>query len=100
MWHPERVTGLACGDDGLGRAAGALGVGPVGIEPEPERDADRSRQRPQQRNRTVDAAAHGNSDPPGGMRRPEHGPDRVGERVDGERLATNRRRLEEGEPNQ
>src|SRR5439155_2332943 len=32
--HPERVTGLACGDDGLGRATGALRVGPFGIEPE------------------------------------------------------------------
>src|SRR5918911_1373802 len=41
--QPERVAGLARRDDRLGRAAGALGVGTVWVEPESERDADRAR---------------------------------------------------------
>ena len=45
MRQPERVAGRARGEHGLGRAAGALGVGPVRVEPEAERDADRVRAR-------------------------------------------------------
>ena len=41
-----RVTRLARGDHRARRAAGALGVRPVRIEPQPQRDADRRRSRP------------------------------------------------------
>ena len=54
----QPMAGLARSDHRLRRAAGALGVGAVGIEPEAERDADRVPAGAQQRNRAVDAAAH------------------------------------------
>ena len=56
--HAEPMTGLARGDHAVGRAAGALGVRPFGIEPEPQRHSDRVRQRAEQGNRAVDPAAH------------------------------------------
>ena len=62
MRQAERVAGLARGDHGLGRAAGALGVGPLRVEPEPQRDADRVGPGAQQRDRAVDAAAHRDGD--------------------------------------
>jgi hypothetical protein len=92
-----RVAGR---DHGLRRAAGALGVGPVGIEPEPERDPDRIRQRPEQGDRAVDAAAHRNGNPTRRPRRTEDGPDRIRQRVHRERLTTNSGSLEQGKPDQ
>ena len=86
---------LARRDHALGRAAGALGVRPVGIEPEPQRHADGVRQRAQQRDRAVDSAAHRHGDASGCWRRAEDRPERVRERVDRERLAADRRRLEQ-----
>ena len=41
MRQAETVARLARGQDGLGRAAGTLGVGAGRVEPEPQRDADR-----------------------------------------------------------
>ena len=95
MRDAEPVARLARGDHALGRAAGALGVGPVRIEPEPQRHADRVRQRAQERDRAVDAAAHRHRDAAGRRRGPEDRPERVRERVDRERLAADRRRLEQ-----
>ena len=48
-----------------------------------------------QRNGAVDAAAHGHGDASGCRRRPEDRPERVRESVDRERLAADRRRLEQ-----
>ena len=59
---PEPVAGRARGDDGLGRAAGPLGVGAGRIEPEPERDPDRVLACAEKRDRAVHAAAHRNGD--------------------------------------
>ena len=98
--HPERVTRLACGDHGLGRAASSLGVWAVGVEPEPERDADRSRQRPQQRDRTVHPAAHRHSNAPRRMRRPENGSNRIRECVNGQSVPTNGGSVEQRKPDQ
>jgi hypothetical protein len=95
--QPERMARLARGDDGLGRAAGALGVRSDRIEPEPERHADRLRPGAEEGDGAVDAAAHRDRHPPGRRRGAEDGPDRVRERVDGQRLAADRRRLEERE---
>ena len=94
------MAGLAGGDDCLGRAASALRVGAVGIEPKAQRDPDRSRARAQQRDRAVDAAAHRDRDAPGRGSRAKHGSDRVRQRVGGQRLATDGGRLEKGEPNE
>ena len=84
--QPERVAGLARGDHGLGRAAGALGVGPGRVEPEPQRDPDRLRPGPQQRDGAVDAAAHRDRDPARVGLGAEDLRERVRERVGGERL--------------
>ena len=93
--HAEPVARLACRDHALGRAARALGVGPGRVEPEPQRHADRVRQRAQQRDGAVDAAAHRDGDASGRRLGAEDRPERVCERVDGERLAADRRRLEQ-----
>ena len=95
--QPEPVAGLARGDDGVGRAAGALGARAGRVEPEAERDADRVRGRAQQGHGAVDAAAHRDRDPAGPVRGREHGRDRVRERVGGERLAGHGRGLEQRE---
>ena len=95
MRDAEQVTRLACRDHALGRAAGAFGAGPVGIEPEPQRHADGVRQRAQEGDRAVDSAAHGHGDASGFWLRPEDRPERIRKRVDGERLAADRRRLEQ-----
>ena len=85
------VTSLARSDHRLGRAAGALRRGGLGVDPEPEGDADRCRAGPEERDRAVDAAAHRHRDPVGVRLGPEDRPDRVGQRVDGEALAARRR---------
>jgi hypothetical protein len=84
----------------IGRATGALRVGPVGIQPEPQRDADGVRQGLEQRNGAVDTAAHSNRDAPGRTLRPKHGSDRIGKRVNGKRLTPDRRSLEQRQPDQ
>ncbi len=98
MRDAEPVARLARRDHGLRRAAGALGVGPGGVEPEPQRDADGVRQRPQEGDGAVDAAAHRDRRASGAPPGPEDGPERVRERVDGERLAADRGRLEQRQP--
>jgi len=64
VWDTERMASCACSKNSIGRATGALRVGPVGIEPEPQGDANRVRQRLEQRNGTVNAATHRNSNAP------------------------------------
>jgi hypothetical protein len=91
------VAGLPGRQDRLGRAAGALGIGAVRVEPQAERDADRLRPRAQERNGAVDAAAHGHGDPGRTYGRLQDRTQRVRERVHGERLARDRRRLEQGQ---
>ena len=96
--EPERVTGLPGRDHGLRRAAGALGVGPLRIEPEPERDSDRLRAGAKERDGAVDAAAHRDGDPFGIGLRAEDLRERVRERVRGERLARHGGGLEQRQP--
>ncbi len=91
----EPVTRLARRNHALGRAAGALGVGAVRVEPEPQRHADGVRQRAQEGHRAVDAAAHCHGHASGRRLGPEDRPESVRERVHGQRLAADRSRLEE-----
>ena len=91
------VTRLTGGPDGLGRAARPLRVGPFGVGPEAERHADRARPGPQERNRTVDAAAHRHGHAVARRRGAEHRPEGARERVDGQRLPPDRRRLEQAQ---
>jgi hypothetical protein len=91
----ERVARLPCRDDCLGRAAGALGVGPRRVEPEPQRHADRLRPRTEDGDGAVDAAAHRDRDPVGIRVGAEDLRQRVRERVGGEHLARNGCGLEE-----
>ena len=58
-----RMARLARGDHRARRAAGALGIRPVRVEPQAERHADRSRPRLEERHRAVDAAAHRDRNP-------------------------------------
>ena len=95
MRQPACMTGLACGNHRGRRAASALGVGPRRIDPEPEGDADRGLSYCEQRDRTVDAAAHRHRGAAGVGRTADGAADRVRERVDGKRLAADRRRLEQ-----
>ena len=94
MRHAESMARLARRDHALGRAAGALGIRAGRIEPEAKSHAHRVRQRAEQRDGTVDAAAHRNSHASGRRLGAEDRPERVRERVDGERLASDRRCLE------
>jgi len=86
-------------ENGIGRATGALRVGPIGIEPEPQRDADGVRQGLEQRNGAVDTAAHSNGNATGRTRSPKHRPDRIRERINSECLPTNGSSLEQSQPN-
>ncbi len=95
MRDAEPVARLAGGDDAVGRAARALGVRPLGIEPEPESHANRIRQRAQQRDGAVDASAHRDGGAGRRRHRAENRPERVRERVDRQCLAADRRRLEQ-----
>src|SRR5262249_35828883 len=97
MREPEPVGRLTGRDDRLGRAARALGVRAVRIEPEPERDADRVASGAQQRDRAVDASAHRDGNAARAGLGAEDGTERVREGVDGERLAADRSRLEQRE---
>ena len=91
----EPVARLPRGDHRAGGAAGTLTVGPGGIHPEPQRHTQRAWSGAQERNGAVDAAAHRDGDPVGVRVRPEDRPERVGERVDRERLAADGRGLEQ-----
>ena len=95
MRKAARVARLARGEHRARRAAGALGVGPVRVEPEAQRDTDRRRPRLEQRHGAVDAAAHRNRDAVGIRGRADRGCERVRERVDRQRLAADRARLEQ-----
>ena len=97
----ERVTGLAGADDGVGRAARTLGVGPARVEPEPQRDADRRRPRAVERDGAVDAAAHRDRDATrGGRGARDAGPSALATRIRGQRLAGHGRRLEQRQPDE
>jgi hypothetical protein len=93
--QPERMAGLARREHRFGGAAGSLCVGSFGVEPEPKRDADGRRAGLQQRDGAVDSAAHGHRDAVGIQLGGEDGAERVRERVGGERLAGDGRRLEQ-----
>jgi hypothetical protein len=97
--HAERVARGARSKNGSGRAASPLGVRPVGIEPEPQSDTDRIRQRLEQRDCAVDTAAHRNGNATGHPGSAKNRPDRVGERINSERLPTNRSSLEQSQSN-
>ena len=89
------VAGRARCNHGAGRAAGALAVGPCRIHPEPQRDAERMTSRPQESDRAVDAAAHRDCDAIGMRLRAKDLCERIRERVDGKRLAADRRSLDQ-----
>ena len=91
----EPVTRLPRGNHGLGRTAGPLRGGRLGIDPQPERDPDRGGAGPQQSHRAVDAPAHRDRDPCGVGIGAEDRPESVGERVDDETLSGHRGRLEQ-----
>ena len=95
MRYLEPVTRLPRRDHALGRAAGALGIRPVRIEPEPQRHADRVRQRAEECDRAVHAAAHRHCDTSRRGRCAEDGAERVRKRVHREGLAADGRRLEQ-----
>ncbi len=64
----QGVAGVAGGPHRVGRAAGPLAVGSLGIDPEPQRDTDRlaaGLRHLQQGHGAVDATAHGHRHPPG-----------------------------------
>jgi hypothetical protein len=86
-------------ENSIGRATGALRVGPVRIKPEPQRDADRVRQGLEQRNGTVDTTTHRDGNPSDRPRSPKHRPDRVGKRINSECRPTHRSSLEQSQPN-
>ena len=93
--EPEPVAGLARRDHRGRRAADPLARLRVRVDPEPERNPDGAGAGLQQGDRAVDAAAHRDRDPLRVARGADRRPDRVGERVDGERLAAHGRRLEQ-----
>ena len=92
------MAGGPSGDHSRRRAARALDVAPLRVDPEPQRHSDRLRSGAEQRHRAVDAAAHRDRDPLRVASRPEDRPDRGGERVHGELVAADGGRLEQGQP--
>ena len=94
------MAGLARGDHGRRRAADPLALGGPRVDPEPERDADGSPPGPEERDRAVDPAAHRDRRSARVGPRADRRPDRVRERIDRERLAADRRRLQERQPGQ
>ena len=92
------MTRLAGTDHGVGRAARPLGIGACRVEPEPKRHADRVRTSTQEGHGAVDAAAHRDGDPTRPRRGMDHLRKRVRHGVGGQRLARDRRRLEQGQP--
>ena len=77
------------------RAACALGVGRSRVLPEPERHADRVRPGADERDGAVDPAAHRDGDAPGTRCRRERRAKCGRERLDRERIAVDRGRLDE-----
>ena len=96
--QPSLVTGAPRRDHRGRRAARPLVVRRGRVDPEPERHADRVHARREKCDGAVDAAAHRHNRPGGIRRRAHRSADRVRERVDRERLAADRRRLEQGQP--
>ena len=92
-WQVSRAASTACG-----RAAGAFGIRSGRVEPEPQRHADRVTAGAEKRDGAVHAAAHRDGHALGRPRRAEDRTDRVRECVDGERLTSDRRRLEQRQP--
>ncbi len=92
---PEAMARLASRDHRRGRAADALARRSVRVDPEAQRHADRALAGREQRDRAVHAAAHRDGGPRRVGRRAHRGPDRVRERIGGERLPAHRRRLEQ-----
>ena len=96
---PERVAGLARGDDRRGRTARPLAVGTRGVGPEAQRYPDRlepCRARLEERDRAVHPAAHGDGDPTGIERCADGGPEPIMQGVECQRPARNRSGLEQG----
>ena len=95
MRQPALVARAPRREDGLGRAARALDVRPLRVDPEAEGHADCLRPGGEERHRRVDAAAHRDRDPTGVGSRPHDRADRVRKRVDRERVAADRGRFEQ-----
>src|SRR5207248_1447211 len=57
VWEAQCVARLSRRDHGLGRAAGALRVRTVRVEPQAKRHADRVRAGPEERDGAIDPAA-------------------------------------------
>ena len=98
MWEAQCVARLSRRDHGLGRAAGALRVRTVRVEPQAKRHADRVRAGPEERDGAIDPAAHRDGGPARRRCGAEDRPERGRERVGGERLARHGRRLEQRKP--
>src|ERR671924_327484 len=93
--HAERMTGLAGGDDGFRRAAGALRTGRLRVDPKPERDPDGVRAGLEQGDRAVDATTHRDGDAGRIGHRTEDRADGCGERIECQRIARHGGRLEQ-----
>ena len=67
VWQPEGVAALTGAQHGRGRAACALGIGCLLVDPQPEGEADdvaAPRSLAQQRDRGIHSARHRDRDPP------------------------------------
>ena len=93
--QPAGMTGVAGGDHRARRAAGALRVRPLRVEPEPKRHPHCRRAGLDQRDCTVDPAAHRDSDPVRVPARADRRADRIRERVEREELSSDRSSLEQ-----
>ena len=100
MREAERVTRGAGGRNGLRRAARTLGRRPGRVLPEPKGYADRIRSRAEQRDRTVDAPAHRDHGTAGSRDGPKDLSQCRCERLDRERLAGHRSRLQQCQPDE
>ena len=96
--QPEPVARLAGRDHGARRAARALAVGACRIHPQPQCHPERVRARAQQGDRAVDAAAHRDGDALGVRGRVKDLTQGICQRIDRQRLAWNRRGLEQRQP--
>ena len=94
----EAVARLAGRANGVGRAAGALGVRRLGIDPQPQGDSEGVAAGAQQRDGAVDAAAHGHRHPRIERGGTERWADRRRQGLDGELLPVHRRSLEHRQP--
>ena len=92
-WHVSRAASTASGEQQARSVSRCLG-----IDPQAQGHAERAAARAQQCDRAVDPAAHRDGYPRGARSGSKHGPERVAQRVDGERLAVHGRRLEHRQP--